>query len=56
VRDVKEAAVRDALFLVPWRPRVEVGVEMDDRDRPIDLVQRAKDGENDGVVATEAGT
>lgn len=61
-RDVEEAAVRDA-GLVGGRPRdgevpprVEVRVEVDDRDGAVDLVQGAQDGQHDGVVASEAAT
>jgi len=46
--------VRDALLFGPRRPRIEMGVEMDDRHGPIDFIQRTKDGENDGVISAEA--
>lgn len=34
-------------------PRVEVGVEVDDRDGPVGLVDAAQEGEGDGVVAAQ---
>lgn len=46
--------MRDALLFVPRRPRIEMGVEVDDRHGPIDFIQRTKDGENDGVISAEA--
>jgi len=46
--------VRDALLFGPRRPRIEMGVEMDDRHGPIDFIQRTQDGENDGVISAEA--
>ena len=46
--------MRDALLFGPRRPRIEMGVEMDDRHGPIDFIQRTQDGENDGVISAEA--
>ena len=38
MRDVEEAAVRDALFWGPRPPRVEMRVKVDDRDWAVDFV------------------
>ena len=34
-----------------WLPGVEMGVEMDDRNRTVGFVDAAEEGERDGVVA-----
>lgn len=35
------------------RPGVEVSIEVDDGDGAVDLVQRAKDGEDNGMVSAQ---
>ena len=36
------------------RPSIQVCIEVDDGYRSINFVQRAKDGQNDGMVAAQA--
>ena len=56
--EVEKRAVGDARLLGAGagvgRPCVEMGVEVDDGHWAVDLVERAEDGENDGVVPAHA--
>jgi hypothetical protein len=56
--DKEERAVRDARLgrrcARVALPGVEVCIEMDDGDGPVDFVEGAEDGKNDGVVTAEA--
>ena len=60
-RNVEETAVSDTrlwgrlVCAAPWGPRIEMGIEVDDRDGPVDFVQRAENREHDGVVTVQAG-
>lgn len=52
----EERAVRDAGLFGIWTwvraPGVQVSIEVDDGDRPVDFVQCAEDGQHDRVVAS----
>jgi hypothetical protein len=56
VRDVKETPVRDTRLCGRrlGMPRIKVCVKMNDRDGPVDPVQRAENRENDRVVTAKA--
>jgi hypothetical protein len=60
-RNVEETAVSDTrlcgrlVSAAPRGPRVEMGIEVDDGDRPVDFVQRAENREHDGMVTAQAG-
>ena len=58
LREVKEGSVGDPGLVGPRarvrRPSVQVCIEVDDGYRSINFVQRAKDGQNDGMVAAQA--
>jgi len=52
---MEERTVRDALLFGPRYPCIEMRIEMDDRDWPVDFFKRPKDRENVGVVSAQAG-
>lgn len=51
-RPVRHSRLVCARTGIRW-PGVEVRVEVDDRDGPVDFVQRTEDRQDDGVVSTQ---
>lgn len=58
VGNVEETPMRDRLFGGSGNrkatPRVKVRVKVDDRDGAVDFVQGTEDGEDNGVITSEA--